>query len=100
MPHLNKPGKIYRPTQSLYLQPRESYLLHIFICHVKCGVLLEDPPLSPSNPIPISMSDRASKDLAEASLPGEPRTHDATSKRSGGRGTLLCYKRRLFTNQA
>jgi ADP-heptose:LPS heptosyltransferase len=29
------------------------------------------------------MSDRASKALAEASLPGEPRTYDATSKRSG-----------------
>ena len=28
------------------------------------------------------MSDRASKALAEASLPGEPRTYDATSKRS------------------
>jgi hypothetical protein len=29
------------------------------------------------------MSDCASKALAEASLPGEPRTYDATSKRSG-----------------
>jgi hypothetical protein len=29
------------------------------------------------------MSDRASKALAEASLPGKPRTYDATSKRSG-----------------
>jgi hypothetical protein len=29
------------------------------------------------------MSDRASRALAEASPPGEPRTHDATSKRSG-----------------
>ncbi|PVH73962.1 DDE-domain-containing protein, partial [Cadophora sp. DSE1049] len=29
------------------------------------------------------MSDRASRALAEASLPGEPRTYDATSKRSG-----------------
>ena len=29
------------------------------------------------------MSDRASKALAEASLPGEPRTYDARSKRSG-----------------
>jgi hypothetical protein len=29
------------------------------------------------------MSDRASKALAEASLPGEPRTYDAASKRSG-----------------
>jgi hypothetical protein len=29
------------------------------------------------------MSDRASKALAEPSLPGEPRTYDATSKRSG-----------------
>lgn len=29
------------------------------------------------------MSDRASKALAEASLPGEPRTYDAISKRSG-----------------
>jgi hypothetical protein len=29
------------------------------------------------------MSDRDSKALAEASLPGEPRTYDATSKRSG-----------------
>jgi len=29
------------------------------------------------------MSDRASKALAEAPLPGEPRTYDATSKRSG-----------------
>jgi hypothetical protein len=29
------------------------------------------------------MSDHASKALAEASLPGEPRTYDARSKRSG-----------------
>ena len=29
------------------------------------------------------MSDRASEALAEASLPGEPRTYDARSKRSG-----------------
>jgi hypothetical protein len=29
-----------------------------------------------------SNSDRASKALAKASLPGEPRTYDATSKRS------------------
>jgi hypothetical protein len=31
------------------------------------------------------MSDRASKALAEAALPGEPQTYDTKSKRSGGR---------------
>ena len=38
------------------------------------------------------MSDRASKALAEASLPGEPRTYDATSKRSGVPLTTLYYR--------
>jgi hypothetical protein len=42
------------------------------------------------------MSDRASKALAEASLPGEPRTYNATLKRSGVPLTTLyyCYYRR------
>jgi hypothetical protein len=42
------------------------------------------------------MSDRASKALAEASLPGEPRTYDATSKRSRVPLTTLyhCHHRR------
>ena len=50
------------------------------------------------------MSDRASKALAEASLPGEPRTYDTTSKRSGVPLTTLYYhdhgreKRRLKAN--
>jgi hypothetical protein len=38
------------------------------------------------------MSDRASKALVEASLPGEPRTYDATSKRSGVPLTTLYYR--------
>lgn len=38
------------------------------------------------------MSDRASKALAEASLPGEPRTYDATSKRSGVPLSTLFYR--------
>jgi hypothetical protein len=38
------------------------------------------------------MSDRASKALAEASLPGEPRTYDARSKRSGVPLTTLYYR--------
>jgi hypothetical protein len=38
------------------------------------------------------MSDRASKTLAEASLPGEPRTYDATSKRSGVPLTTLYHR--------
>ena len=38
------------------------------------------------------MSDRASKALAEASLPGEPRTYDATSKRSGVPLSTLYYR--------
>jgi hypothetical protein len=38
------------------------------------------------------MSDRASKALAEASLPGEPRTYDATSKRSGVPLTTLYHR--------
>ena len=38
------------------------------------------------------MSDRASKALAEASLPGEPRTYDATSKRSGVTLTTLYHR--------
>ena len=38
------------------------------------------------------MSDRASKALAEASLPGEPRTYDARSKRSGVPLTTLFYR--------
>ena len=37
------------------------------------------------------MSDRASKALAEASLPGEPRTYKARSKRSGVPLTTLYY---------
>jgi hypothetical protein len=37
------------------------------------------------------MSDRASKALAEASLLGEPRTYNATSKRSGVPLTTLYY---------
>ena len=40
------------------------------------------------------MSDRASKALAEASLPGEPRTYDARSKRSGVPLTTLYYRNR------
>jgi hypothetical protein len=38
------------------------------------------------------MSDRASKVLAEVSLPGEPRTYDAISKRSGVRLTTLYHR--------
>jgi len=38
------------------------------------------------------MSDRASKALAAASLPGEPRTYDARSKRSGVPLTTLYYR--------
>jgi hypothetical protein len=38
------------------------------------------------------MSDRASKALAEASLPGEPQTYDARSKRSGVPLTTLYYR--------
>ena len=38
------------------------------------------------------MSDRASRALAEASLPGEPRTYDATSKRSGVPLTTLYHR--------
>jgi hypothetical protein len=38
------------------------------------------------------MSDRASKALAEASLPGEPRTYAATSKRSGVPLTTLYHR--------
>ena len=38
------------------------------------------------------MSDRASKALAEASLPGEPRTYDATSKRSGVPLSTLSFR--------
>ena len=38
------------------------------------------------------MSDRASKALAEASLPGEPRAYDATSKRSGVPLSTLFYR--------
>jgi hypothetical protein len=34
----------------------------------------------------------ASKALAEASLPGEPRTYDTTSKRSGVPLTTLYYR--------
>jgi hypothetical protein len=38
------------------------------------------------------MSDRASKALVEASLPGEPRTYDTISKRSGVPLTTLYYR--------
>ena len=38
------------------------------------------------------MSDHASKALAEASLPGEPRTYDATSKHSGVPLTTLYHR--------
>ena len=38
------------------------------------------------------MSDRASKALAEASLPGEPRTYDARSKRSRVPLSTLFYR--------
>jgi hypothetical protein len=38
------------------------------------------------------MSDCASKALAEASLPGDPRTYDARSKRSGVPLTTLYYR--------
>ena len=38
------------------------------------------------------MSDRVSKALAEASLPGEPRTNDAISKRSGVPLSTLFYR--------
>src|SRR5450432_1734110 len=38
------------------------------------------------------MSDCASKALVEASLPGEPRTYDATSKRSGVPLTTLYHR--------
>jgi hypothetical protein len=38
------------------------------------------------------MSDRASKALAEAFLPGEPRTYNARSKRSGVPLTTLYYR--------
>ena len=57
-----------------------------------------ESPLRRSNPHPhlhvgnALMSDRASKALAEASLPGEPRTYDATSKRSGVPLTTLYHR--------
>jgi hypothetical protein len=38
------------------------------------------------------MSDRASKALAEASLPGEPQTYDAISKRSEVPLSTLYYR--------
>jgi len=38
------------------------------------------------------MSDRASKALVEASLPGEPRTYDAISKHSGVPPSTLHYR--------
>ncbi|CAG8974028.1 hypothetical protein HYALB_00008577 [Hymenoscyphus albidus] len=38
------------------------------------------------------MSDRASKALVEASLPGEPRTYDSISKRSGVPSSTLYYR--------
>jgi hypothetical protein len=38
------------------------------------------------------MSDRASKALAEASLPGEPRTYNARLKRSGVPLSTLYYR--------
>jgi hypothetical protein len=38
------------------------------------------------------MSDRAGKALAEATLPGEPRTYDARSKRSGVPLSTLYYR--------
>jgi hypothetical protein len=38
------------------------------------------------------MSDCVSKALAEASLPGEPRTYDAISKRSGVPPSTLYYR--------
>ena len=38
------------------------------------------------------MSDRASKALIEASLPGEPRIYDAISKRSGVLLSTLYYR--------
>src|SRR4051812_48414078 len=38
------------------------------------------------------MSDRASKALAEASSPGEPRIYDAVSKRSGVPLSTLYYR--------
>jgi hypothetical protein len=38
------------------------------------------------------MSDRASKALAEASLPGESRTYDTISKRSGVPLTTFYYR--------
>ena len=40
----------------------------------------------------MAISDRASKALAEASLPGEPRTYDARSKRSGVPLSTLYYR--------
>jgi hypothetical protein len=49
------------------------------------------------------MSDRASKALAEASLPGEPRIYDATSKRSRVPLSTLYYRdyrRRLKEEKA
>jgi hypothetical protein len=46
------------------------------------------------------MSDRASKALAEASLPGEPRTYDATSKRSGVPAAYRDEAERLFQGGA
>ena len=51
--------------------------------------------LSRSNPHPhlhCKVRNRASKALAEASLPGEPRTYDARSKRSGVPLTTLYYR--------
>jgi hypothetical protein len=38
------------------------------------------------------MSDRASQALAQASLPGEPRTYDATLKHSGVPLTTLYHR--------
>jgi hypothetical protein len=38
------------------------------------------------------MSDRASKTLAEASLPGEPRTYDTRSKRNKVPLTIFYYR--------
>jgi hypothetical protein len=50
-----------------------------------------------------SISNRASKALAKASLPGEPRTYDATSKRSEVPLSTLFYRahrRRLREEKA
>jgi hypothetical protein len=38
------------------------------------------------------MSDRASRALADASLPGEPRTYDAISKRTGVPAATLYHR--------